>query len=472
MSPSDENTAPSLSVRLTARPWLAAVLSLILPGLGQLLLGFASRALSIWFALLLSATIIVWQDLTILWILVALIWVWSAWDAYGLAQQKRLSLLPLLLATLVVVYVAGWIVTEIRPSQLVRQANRVAPIASGLVSPDFVERESEFRQARAPFEMPCSENPPPATTTLSEGATLTLSKTCGEVGDDITVTGSGFWPDAEVEIWWSNPIGQEQRLTRDGRPLVVPTDEQGRFEVDIRAPQAVAQSTITGEAQTHAVQINQTRIVGGWRLSQNGRLVLEKMAETIALALIATTFAIIFAVPLSFVAARNLMGGNPLTLFVYYAMRTLLNIVRSIESLIIAIVFVVWVGLGPYAGVLALTVHSIAALAKLYSEQVENIDFGPIEAVRSTGANWLQTVAYAVLPQVIPPFVAFTLYRWDINVRMSTIIGFVGGGGIGFLIIQWQRLSAWRAIGASFWAIMIVVAILDYASAKARERIV
>jgi phosphonate transport system permease protein len=130
------------------------------------------------------------------------------------------------------------------------------------------------------------------------------------------------------------------------------------------------------------------------------------------------------------------------------------------------------VGLGPYAGVLALTVHSIAALAKLYSEQVENIDFGPIEAVRSTGANWLQIVAYAVLPQVIPPFVAFTLYRWDINVRMSTIIGFVGGGGIGFLIIQWQRLSAWRAIGASFWAIMIVVAILDYASAKARERIV
>jgi phosphonate transport system permease protein len=79
---------------------------------------------------------------------------------------------------------------------------------------------------------------------------------------------------------------------------------------------------------------------------------------------------------------------------------------------------------------------------------------------------------YAVLPQVVPPFLAFTIYRWDINVRMSTILGFVGGGGIGFLIVQWQRLSQWRAIGAAFWSIMLIVAILDYVSAKARERLV
>jgi phosphonate transport system permease protein len=121
---------------------------------------------------------------------------------------------------------------------------------------------------------------------------------------------------------------------------------------------------------------------------------------------------------------------------------------------------------------MALTIHSVAALGKLYSEQVENIEFGPIEAIRTTGASWLQIVMYAVLPQVVPPFLAFTIYRWDINVRMSTILGFVGGGGIGFLIVQWQRLSQWRAIGAAFWSIMLIVAILDYVSAKARERLV
>jgi phosphonate transport system permease protein len=348
----------------------------------------------------------------------------------------------------------------------------VQPIAAGLLSPDFVERETEARKERARFEVPCSDDPPPATTSVGGGATITLSSTCGQVGDAIAVNGSGFWPNEEAQLWWANPIGQEQRLTREGEPLVVTTDEQGQFQAEIRAPQAVPLSAQSGEAQTHWVQVIQRRVVGGWQFSENGRLVLEKMVETIALALMATTFAILFAVPLSFVAARNLMGGNPVTLTIYYVMRTLLNVVRSIESLIIAIIFVVWVGLGPYAGVLALTVHSIAALAKLYSEQVENIDFGPIEALRATGANWLQIVVYAVLPQVVPPFLAFTLYRWDINVRMSTIIGFVGGGGIGFLIVQWQRLNQWRAIGASFWAILVVVAVLDFVSAKARERIV
>jgi len=116
--------------------------------------------------------------------------------------------------------------------------------------------------------------------------------------------------------------------------------------------------------------------------------------------------------------------------------RTILNIVRSIESLIIAIVFVIIVGLGPFAGVLAIAFHSVAALAKLYSEVIEGIDPGPIEAIRATGANWAQVVRYAVIPQIIPPFTAFTIYRWDINVRSSTIIGFVGGGGIGFYLVQ------------------------------------
>ena len=137
-----------------------------------------------------------------------------------------------------------------------------------------------------------------------------------------------------------------------------------------------------------------------------------------------------------------------------------------------AIVFVKIVGLVPFAGVLAIAVHSVAALAKLYSEVIEGIDPGPIEAMRATGANWLQVVRYGVIPQIVPPFTAFTIYRWDINVRSATVIGFVGGGGIGFLLIELIRVNNMRGVSAAFIAIAVVVITLDYFSAKIRERLV
>jgi phosphonate transport system permease protein len=149
-----------------------------------------------------------------------------------------------------------------------------------------------------------------------------------------------------------------------------------------------------------------------------------------------------------------------------------LNIVRSIEPLIWTVIAVVVVGLGPFPGILALTLHTIAALGKLYSESIESIDPGPIEAIQATGANWVQTIMFAVVPQIIPPFVSFTIYRWDINVRMSTVIGLVGGGGIGFLLIQWIRLLDYRAAGIAVWFIAITVAILDYLSSEIRQRFV
>lgn len=167
----------------------------------------------------------------------------------------------------------------------------------------------------------------------------------------------------------------------------------------------------------------------------------------------------------------GLQGVFPLGNMLYTTSRTILNIVRSIEPLIMGLVFVIWVGIGPFAGVLALTLHSIAALGKLYSEQIENIDPGPIEALESTGANQLQTIIYAVVPQIIPPYIAFTMYRWDINVRMSTIIGFVGGGGIGLLLQQQINLLRYRDAGVAVLAIAVVVSILDYASAYIRERL-
>lgn len=157
-------------------------------------------------------------------------------------------------------------------------------------------------------------------------------------------------------------------------------------------------------------------------------------------------------------------------LMIYYVTRTFLNTLRSIEALVMAIVFVIAVGIGPFAGMLALGLHTIVSLAKLYSEQVESIATGPMEAIQATGANRLQTIVYAVVPQIIPPYIAYTLYRWDINVRMSTIIGFVGGGGIGFLLQQNINLLNYRGASTQMLAIAVVVATLDYVSSVVRER--
>jgi phosphonate ABC transporter permease subunit PhnE len=162
----------------------------------------------------------------------------------------------------------------------------------------------------------------------------------------------------------------------------------------------------------------------------------------------------------------------PTGLIIYTITRTILNGTRSVEPLVMAIIAVIWVGIGPFAGSLALALHTVAALAKLYSEQVESISAGPIEAVQATGANQLQTIVYAVVPQIIPPYISFTMYRWDINVRMSTIIGFVGGGGIGFLLSQNINLLDYRAASAQMLAIAVVVASMDYISSVIREKFV
>jgi phosphonate transport system permease protein len=196
---------------------------------------------------------------------------------------------------------------------------------------------------------------------------------------------------------------------------------------------------------------------------------LGKLVETIYLAFLATILAIPFAFVLSFVAARNLMPTTVLGTGVYLVVRTISTVFRSIEAIVWAIVFSVWVGIGPFAGMLALMIHSVASLVKLYSEQIESIDSGPVEAVRATGANPLQVWVYAVVPQVVSPFLAYTIYRWDINVRMATIVGFVGGGGIGLYLQQYQQLYSWRNVGMIMWLIAITVWVMDMVSAKVRE---
>lgn len=199
---------------------------------------------------------------------------------------------------------------------------------------------------------------------------------------------------------------------------------------------------------------------------------LGALIETIFLALLATVFAIPFAFGFSFFAAKNLMFGSIPGRIVYICVRTISTVFRSIEAIVWAIIFCVWVGIGPFAGMLALWVHSIASLIKLYSEQIENIDPGPVEAIRATGASTLHVWRYAVTPQILAPYLAFTIYRWDINIRMATIVGFVGGGGIGLALYQQQQMLAWRNVGLIMWLIAIVVWVMDMLSAHIREKLI
>lgn len=219
---------------------------------------------------------------------------------------------------------------------------------------------------------------------------------------------------------------------------------------------------------------NTAAILGGIFNPNPAELVpmLAALVETIYLALLATVLAIPFAFVLSFFAAKNLMFDSIYGRIAYFSIRTISTIFRSIEAIVWAIIFCVWVGIGPFAGMLALWIHSIASLIKLFSEQIENIDPGPVEAIKATGASTLQIWRYAVAPQILAPYLAFTIYRWDINVRMATIVGFVGGGGIGLALYQQQAMLAWRNVGLIMWFIALVVWIMDMFSGYIREKLI
>lgn len=198
-----------------------------------------------------------------------------------------------------------------------------------------------------------------------------------------------------------------------------------------------------------------------------GKGILEAIS-TIYIAFLATVIAVPIAFLLSFFCAKNLMNSSWLRAF-YFVIRLFANTTRSVEPLIWALIFTVWVGVGPFAGMLALMIHSIASLTKYYSEIIENVNEGPLDAIRSTGANKVQLVWYAVVPQVLLPFIAMTLYLWDTNVRMATVIGLVGGGGIGTLLIQYQGQAMWPEVGCLILVIAIIVWIMDLTSAYIRE---
>jgi phosphonate ABC transporter permease subunit PhnE len=596
----------------------------------------------------------------------------------------RTALYVVLIIAGLLIYAYGWQATDISLEEAQKEERQelVTRALRGLLSPYLFERDSESQMAYAPIQVPCTGEPLPQSEPAEGQPYITLTPNCGVVRDEITIEGFNYRRYSDGFVRWTPPGGTARSLGR------VRTDGEGHFRNQLRIP------TVSESDEPHTVEAEIQWPVGWPRASEPLKITVDRMIETIFLALMATTLAIVLAFPLSFIAAYNLMrpirtplgsllaallplpfgwlagmwllrpvsdlalrignegwlgalilvmlaglaylgliryplrlgrithpwlaalirygrmvviaaaavfvggllsgvgtqmslalsdmlggilgnilgtlaellgllltpiggvagalilgsvagrllealleridtpavqrtlglvlgaaagalllylvyrgifgfyrpgepvpyltyvaiGGAvagamvgaalgadydvPVGLLAYYVTRTILNALRSIEPLIMAIIFVIWVGLGPFAGVLALTLHSIAALGKLYSEQVESIDTGPIEAITATGATRLQTIVYGVIPQIIPPYIAFTLYRWDINVRMSTIIGFVGGGGIGQVLKQWIDLLQYRQAGVATLAIAIVVSVLDYASARTRERII
>lgn len=364
-------------------------------------------------------------------------------------------------------YIWSWNATNIDIPRLIRDAPKARNIMTDLVQPSVLARGEEIQIGSTPIQVPCNNNPPQMPDAEAQAATITLSSNCVSAGTTITVQGSNFRPNTRGRLYWQvsglEGIGDLPARLRDD---TFTTDAEGNFTLETEVPTLLEQN-----AGEHIVIAQATWQAGALRPSEPMRITINKMIETVFLALMATTLAGIIAVPLSFLGARNIMPDTRLGNITYYVTRTFFNTMRSIEPLILATIFAIWVGFGPFAGVLALSVFTIANIGKLYSEAAEDIDSGPIEAIRATGASELEVVMYGVVPQIIPPYISFTVYHWDINVRMSTIIGFVGGGGIGLELRRWINQTQWHSAATAVWAIVIVVWAMDYASAVVRERL-
>jgi len=192
------------------------------------------------------------------------------------------------------------------------------------------------------------------------------------------------------------------------------------------------------------------------------------MLETIAMAFLGTLLAAVVAVPFGFLGARNVI---PLWLF-HFGLRRGFDGLRAVDALIWALMFVHAVGLGPFAGVLAIAAADIGVLAKLFAEAVENADRGPVDGVRAAGGNRIQEIGFAILPQVQPVMMSNVLYYFESNVRSATILGVVGAGGIGFQLAERIRINHWDEVAFIVLMILVVVAVIDWLSTVARLSII
>ncbi len=403
----------------------AALISLFVPGAGQFYLKQRWRGVLILLSVLALGSLVYWAQtdikyglvtlgstqggmaLTWLWIPFALFWAWNVLDAYRLAKGRPFSSLPGVFLAAMMIYVLAWNVTEVKLDRLVTRFDDAKKVSVNLINPDFIT---------------------------------------------ININGNDQICD------WSCLFGyMGERIA--GRPT------QG----SLRPSDNI--NDIIGTIGT--VKIPRWMVKWGWVAegSQVTGFNAGKLIETIAIGLMATLFSTILAVPVSFLAAHNIMSRVPGGTLVYYVARTILNAVRAVDTVVWGLIIIIWVGQGSFAGVIALTIHSIAALGKLFSEEIEHIDSGPVEALTATGANLVQVIRYGVIPQIIPPFLSYTLLRWDINMRAATVVGFVAGGGIGFFVVETIRNGAYQQYAAALWVVAIVIILVDLVSSRWRELI-
>ena len=195
--------------------------------------------------------------------------------------------------------------------------------------------------------------------------------------------------------------------------------------------------------------------------------IMDPLLETIHIATLGTIVTFVIAIPLAFLSARN-TTPNWTTWFIG---RLLLVSSRSINTIVWALVFVAVFGPGAMAGIWAITFRSIGFMGKLIAEAIEEVDQGTVEAIEATGASRLQVLLFGVLPQVLPVIYGTTIYRWDINIRESTVLGFVGAGGIGIELYSSMNLFRWEQVAVMHIAILAVVVFSEFVSATARQRI-
>ncbi|MHC2104586.1 phosphonate ABC transporter, permease protein PhnE [Methylobacterium sp. CM6246] len=194
---------------------------------------------------------------------------------------------------------------------------------------------------------------------------------------------------------------------------------------------------------------------------------LALLGETLLMAYLGTLLGAVAGFALSFVAAANLVPSAP----VRFLAKRVLEVCRTIPDVVFALLFVIAFGLGPMVGVLALAIHTTGALGKLFSEVVENIDMRPVEGLSASGASWLETVRFAVLPQVLSNFVSYALLRFEINVRGAAVLGFVGAGGIGQEFLAAIRNFYYADVSAILGLIILTVVGIDLATEQVRHRL-
>lgn len=197
------------------------------------------------------------------------------------------------------------------------------------------------------------------------------------------------------------------------------------------------------------------------------RLYLDEILVTLYIAIWGTLLGIIFAIPLGLLCASNIAPT-----WVQQIVRRLMDALRSINEMVFAMIFVAAVGLGPFPGILALFLHTTGSLAKLFAEAVEAIDEGPVEGVRSTGSSKLQEILYGVIPQVLPLWISYALYRFESNVRSATVVGMVGAGGIGVLLWESIRGFSFPQTTAILLIIIVTVSLIDVFSQYLRKKFI